>query len=184
MKLSTAGRILNDPLSWIHPSRVGVPQLCYGSIARGIINKIVVEQFMLEQEFSSAGNHGLAQTLIDNWFLLREAGWYMACQRYRAQILQSEMLATLSPGARSFMMLNIIPAISDNHKKIDYQNSELLAWLELLPLFSRLSPEMVKRIRLLFPADMQETPVTQKTDFDVVLFMMAIQHARKVSTTL
>jgi len=177
-------RIISDPVSWIHPSRTGLPDLCCEGIPRGIINKNLVRQFSLDEDNSLITEGSIAQAVIDNWYLLREAAWNMACQRYRAWILHDESQGFLTPKVRSFMMLNIIPAELYGREKVDEIKMWQLAYAELLPLHSLLPEAVIKRLRLLFPAGIREVSTENKSGFDSVFFFMAIQHAKKFTVSL
>lgn len=184
MSLNYSERIMSDPVSWIHPSRTGLPELCCGGIPRGIINKTLAQQFSLDEDHGLKCVGSIAQAVIDNWYLLREAAWNMACQRYRAWILQNEAPDFLTPKARFFMQLNIIPAVSYGREKLDEIKMWQLAYAELSPLSALLPEAVIKLIRLLFPAGINEVPAGNKSEFDSVLFLMAIQHAKKFTVTL
>lgn len=183
MESSYTEKLNRDPLSWIHPSRLEVPLRCDRGIPRGIINKILVKQFSLDNDITSSCGDALSKMITENWFILREVAGYMACQRYRAQLMQSEQQGKLSSGMLSFMLLNILPAMAHERQTVDCHNLTLLAWQELLPLIARLSAPLARRVTLLFPPGMPEASSTSSTDFDYVLFMMAVQHARKITAS-
>ncbi|WNN44520.1 hypothetical protein [Winslowiella toletana] len=177
-------RIISDPVSWIHSSRTGLPDLCCEGIPRGIINKTLVRQFSLDEIHRLESGVGIIQVVVDNWYLLREAAWSMACQRYRAWILQNKAQDFLTPKARSFMMLNIVPAGLPRKEKVEEIKIWQLAYAELTPLNALLPDALIKRIRLLFPEGISDVSVERQSEFDSVLFLMAVQHAKKFTVTL
>ncbi|MFS2221675.1 hypothetical protein [Pantoea sp. B65] len=184
MYLTDVERIVADPISWIHSSWAQAPASCTTGIARGIINKIVVRQFSLDDAATLVTDCGSTPMIIDHWYMLREAVWYMACQRYRQQLRQSEARLLLCARARSFMRIEIVPPLFCDSEAIDTPLLWQLAWAELCPLFSSLPDGVVKRIRLLFPQQMDASCRGMVRDFDSMLFLMAIQHARKYPTTV
>jgi len=177
-------RIISDPASWIHSSRTGLPDLCCEGIPRGIINKTLVRQFALDEIHCLDSDAGIIQMVIDNWYLLREAAWSMACQRYRSWILQHQTQDFLTPKVRSFMMLNITPAVLHRREKVDEIKIWQLAYAELTPLNMLLPDALINRIKLLFPEGISDVSVERQSEFDSVLFLMAVQHAKKFTVTL
>nr|WP_244987247.1 hypothetical protein [Winslowiella toletana] len=164
---------------WIHPLRSGVPDICYRGIPRGIINAILVKQFSLDDAIPLAGGDNLTRMVIDNWYRLREVAWYMACQRYRTALQEVQDHELLSTKARGFMLINIVPARNWGNEIVGTQQLWQRAYAELFPLLILLPAGIVKRIPLLFPQQIIDSSSADSSEFDPLLFKMAIQHARK-----
>ncbi|MCU5773749.1 hypothetical protein N5923_09155 [Erwiniaceae bacterium BAC15a-03b] len=156
-----------------------MPDICCSGVPRGIINAILVKQFSLDDAISLTGGDNLTQTVIDNWYRLSEVAWYMACQRYRTQLQLTQDPVLLSAKTRSFMMINIVPACSWGNESVDSQQLWQRAYAELCPLLILLPAGVVKRIPLLFPQQVIDSSSANSSEFDPLLFIMAIQHARK-----
>lgn len=182
MLLSTVETLMADPLGWIHPSRTGTPAHWNSAAPRGIINKIIVQQFSLPAPATISDDCRLTHTVIEHWGVLGEAAWYMACQRYREQLLHSEYQHQLSAKAQRFMQFDIVAPRHGDIISLDEQTLWQLAYGEVAPLLSSLQPGIAVCIRLLFPRQVDEQPMAPADHpFDSVLFYMALQHARKYS---
>ncbi len=182
--LSTVETLMGDPLAWVHPSRLGTPAHWNRAVPRGIINKIVVQQFALPVPATMGDGCRLTHTVIKHWMLLGEVSCYMACQRYRERLLHSEYQHQLSTKAQCFMQFDIIAPLQGDTITLDEQTLWQLAYSEMAPLLPSLQPGIAACIRLLFPRQVDALPVASADhSFDPVLFFMALQHARKYSAT-
>ncbi|GEM_PF-7097180 len=182
--LPTVETLMADPLAWVHPSRLGTPVHWNSAVPRGIINKIVVQQFALPVAATIGDGCRLTHTVIKHWMQLGEVAWYMACQRYRERLLHSGYQYQLSRKAQCFMQFDIVAPLQGDTVVLDEHTLWQLAYSEMTPLFPSLQPGIAACIRLLFPRQVDALPLaTAEQPFDPVLFFMALQHARKYSAT-
>lgn len=169
-------KIFSEPILWIHSSWINVPDCCHYGASRGILNKILANQFGIDKIRSSNKDYHSEMVLI-YWGILCEVLFYMACQRYRKQLLYEPLMLTHKK-ARSFMCIDIMPDATCELIIKSIKQPLQLAWTEALSLSHILPEVLFKNIRWLFPQDMDESPLYTIDKFDFLLFQLATQHAR------
>lgn len=180
-KVTQWQRIVYDPLSWIDPSRVMVPDCFSRGRCRSVINQVILTELTLVVEEKAVAQDSLACLFIDEWLMLRRAGLLMACQRYRANLMCRGRLEALPASVRQFARL---PLLASHYQQGEVLLSpdalQLQAQREILAFCPSLPPVLQQRVPLLFAkfAGNGDNVVPQLVA-DRGLLILAIQHAKR-----
>lgn len=173
-----SNRILYDPLSWIHPNRHQLSEILDTIRCRSIINDMLIERYALPLRMLN-NKSSLECLFINNWHILPQAAFRLACLRRRSQLAVSSNIIHLDERVRQFAMLDNLPSIASTGSIFD----EALLWrgafMELWCYAECLSEPLVKRLPLLFSdTDPCHDDLLKSYDPDPLLLRLAIQHAK------
>lgn len=177
MKQLSINDVINfQPLLWMHQPLVQDTICQKSELRQAILNSAVLKKYALgvitKEDFSIPK----VNFFCENWFLLRQAAYYVACYRHRSAIMQSLSWHTLGSGARTFMQCSLAAncAVQIPHQ---YQiNIDALACHEIMAFTAELPETVKKRIALMFNYHERADDITPSADIN--LFAMALTHAR------
>ncbi|MFP7609880.1 hypothetical protein [Serratia quinivorans] len=174
-------RIAFDPLSWIDPGRLSLPTCLTGVRCRSIVNQVLLSSLELTHAVMPEPLNGISRLFIREWWLLREAGFLLACQRYRASLALRGRIPPQPARVTQFSQLALLESQhlqGDSLLTVEMMHHR--AALELLP-FSCLLPEWLRqRLPLLFPPLSAEAKKGHGAhSADILLLKLAIQHAKR-----
>ena len=170
--------IIYNPLSWIHESRMRVPET-YASIrCKRIINDIIIENFSLPTGElnldNSKGNY-----LIKNWFFLRTAALMVVCNKYRAKLAYNGQFCLLEKNIKGFTFLKFDTLYPDLDSRITANDLWSSAENLLINFGENASQVLKARLPLLFKRTPGEDHIISPSPRDdELLFRMAIQYAK------
>ncbi|CAI1685135.1 Oxygen-regulated invasion protein OrgA [Serratia fonticola] len=174
-------RIMFDPVSWIDSGQVRVPACFNQGRCRSVINEVILTTLDLATNMDSNSQNELERLFINEWFMLRKAGFLIACQRYRANLACRGRLELLPREVKQFAQLSILVS--------KYEQGEQLLTLECIPYLARqellsfcneLPKWLQQRVPLLFPPILGNSEQTGNLfSADTALLRLAIQHAKR-----
>lgn len=173
MRVSCIQRVTWDPVSWCHPSRLPSSVKSTDGVKRSMMNKYFNLRFELTPITPEMVSLPFNSWLLQNWFYLHDAGWYMACQRYRRCLCNEDQL---SDGMKRFSRLDLVTPVVFPHGWVNRETLNMLAAREVLCLADELPAAISQRLPLLFKEQVGTLPGS--SSFNKSFFMMAVNHAR------
>jgi len=179
--LECLGRILAEPLAYLHPQRLVVPTGFEGDEARDLLNRIVLEGLVLQGPWPSLPLTGVAKQWVRHWRQLPYIASLMGACRLRAELACGAALLGLPGSVRRFASFNLearerlaieCPPVSLEQVQAAGLNA-LWGWHGYIPspLLERLDLQFCEAVVHLH----RQWPVTKP---DPTLFFLAVQHAR------
>lgn len=173
--------ILYDPLSWMHPAWLSLPDDITAIRQRASVNTLIIKGMGLSVERPTFGRYSLAAKMIDYWQLLPQVAYLLACQQQRARLICKGGLQGLPDWVRTFATLALIPsslampaAALVPAQLAGLGKKALLAYRSMLP------DSLGQRIKLLFPPAIPSSTAPLAGDVDgILLFNLALQHAQR-----
>lgn len=171
--------IIYDPISWIHPQRLLLPNAFYTTRCMSIINDIILNEFQLSTtalDFSNSKELYLAR----HWQVLSQAAFMAICHRYRASLAYYGLFSSLDRITKQFMLCELVESKDELRGAISFDELWAKASQALMLFGLSTSAVMKQRIPLLFPKPLIENNVTvSRAEDNDLLLTMAIQYASR-----
>lgn len=174
--LDLCRHIIFNPLAWINPARLTLPERFNSPRCRSLINGQLLRQYQLPVGDLNL-DHEQERFLAQNWAILSRAAFMVACQRHRLQLARTGLFARLDKATRQFALAELTPA-SDDPAQLNLAGLWQYACDELNTYALDCSDTIKKRIILLCP-DTVTASVSSKTADNGFLLRLAVQNAKR-----
>ncbi|WP_380178205.1 hypothetical protein [Kalamiella sp. sgz302252] len=176
--LNRCRQIVFNPLSWIHPGRLTLPENFRSPRCQSLLNDFLLRQYQLPTEAINL-NNAQEKFLVENWAVLARAAFMVACQRQRLRLARTGLFARLDRATRQFALAELTPA-HDDSVQLDFAELWHNACGELNVFAAGCSETIKKRVVLLCPEAATGALMPELADNEFLL-RMAVQNARRAA---
>lgn len=176
----TLQRVLFDPLSYLHPQRVGFPaNLTAQPAARAAANELLLAAFCLEVHHLNLTP--LAREWVRHWYRLPQTAYLIGCHALRAELAWEGGLLNLPIWASHFTSIALPTDAVLGLQNIN--NSVLMktGYAKLQAWGAQLPKPLAQRFPLLFPPHIDAAPPQPAAD--PLILTLALQHAQRNPNT-
>lgn len=172
----TLQRVLFDPLSYLHPQRVGFPaNLTARPAERAAANELLLAAFRLEvYPFDLTP---LAREWVRHWYRLPQTAYLIGCHTLRAQLAWEGGLLNLPVWASHFTSITFPTNVASGLQNIDNNLLMKTGYARLQAWSSQLPKPLAQRFTLMFPTHIDTAPLQPAAD--PLILTLALQHAQR-----
>jgi type III secretion system OrgA/MxiK family protein len=173
--------ILAEPLSYLHPQRLPLPEEFAGPEARGLLNRILLEGLEKRRASPATPLTAVAQQWVRHWRQLPYIARLMGAYRLMPDLARGATLLCLPLPLRRFAgySLGVRCALPVGRSPVSIEQVEAAGLNALWSWYEQVPPVLLERLTLQFSEPVvrlhRQWPVTQP---DTALFFLAVQHAR------
>lgn len=177
-------RIRFDPLSYIHPLRLKLPdRLINTPAARTAVNDILLRSYALDWHHFQLD--ALAKQWIHHWYRLPDVAYLIGCHSLRADLAWKGDSCKLPHWVNSFMRITLPTEISTSHKVIGHTEILTAGYTRLYPWVARIPMPLAQRFPLLFPAiEMAMNDTAPQAGANPLILTLALKYAERYSNIL
>lgn len=178
-------RVLFDPLSYIHPSRLDAGQIPSDPGIRSAVNDVLLARYGLTDSLMVLpGGKDPAALLVERWRCLPHAIFLLGCHAAFDSLPYGGILGRLPEFARRFAQQPArMPRPALPPRAVSEEQLWQLGVRQLQPFCQRLPPALLARLKLMVPVAAEpyfhsdrRTGIVCR---DTVLLTMALQHASR-----
>lgn len=177
--VSELKRVIFDPISWVHNSRMMIPTQLNTVRCRSILNDILIKEYGLST-IVPVTMKSIDIFLVGNWSVLVDAAIMTVCYLHRAEFAYSGKLFTLDNRVQEFLLCKFhIDSNEKSEQCLNIVELHSLACQILISFSSSASFVIRERIPFLFP--MHIDGVKCIADLSVekkFILRMAVQYAK------